>query len=599
MANEDIAFKIEVDGVEKSINSVKDLKNAIKAAKDEQLKAAEAFGIGSKQYENAAKKVSALKDKVEDLGDSTKSLAGSGVERASAGFSQLGEGLKNLDFDKVKVGLTAMKSALAAVGIGLIVQAVMYLVENFDSLSKGSGVLAKILQWVGTIVTGLKDALYDLADNLGLVNKQLDDMSDAITKLGAESSKVLGEQISRIDRLTALAKANGESTVKWENLKQEAIIRTNKFLVEQTIEYVKAGGVLDDKQKEALTAALNNITNAKNQQQVIEITAEKAKNDELKKINEKHREDLKRINEQEADDWWAKIVEEQKAERDAIAASKKAHDDLIAYNRNADDENRKIDNDEHLVKAQLDLARNREDVDRKVALLQVKRDIELQNDLLTNEQRKLIEQNHLNEVSELKKTANAKDNAEKKAALDGGLQLTQTSLQSAQQLTDLFFEYKKSKLAKGSAEELAAAKKQFEINKALQISMAVISGVQGVIAAYSSGSAIPIIGAVAGPAFAILAGIAAAANIAKIASTKFGGGGGGGGAAAPSSPNIPIPSPPGISTKENNTSTKFDENGKKQGSPSNPVIQVNATVGVDEIAAKQNRVTVLEKQSTF
>ena len=37
--NTDIAFGLKVEGVEQSIESVKDLKNAIKAAKDEQIKA--------------------------------------------------------------------------------------------------------------------------------------------------------------------------------------------------------------------------------------------------------------------------------------------------------------------------------------------------------------------------------------------------------------------------------------------------------------------------------------------------------------------------------------------------------------------------------
>ena len=156
MAEENkIPLEIEVKGSEESIESFKDLKAAIKAAKDEQIKAASVYGESSKEFQKATEKVSKLKDKVEDLNDSTKSLKGSGVERASEGFNQLGEGLRNLDFDKVKVGLVAMKSALAAVGIGLIVQAVMYLVENFDELSKGSGLLAKALQFVGNIITSI------------------------------------------------------------------------------------------------------------------------------------------------------------------------------------------------------------------------------------------------------------------------------------------------------------------------------------------------------------------------------------------------------------------------------------------------------------
>jgi len=45
--------------------------------------------------------------------------------------------------------------------------------------------------------------------------------------------------------------------------------------------------------------------------------------------------------------------------------------------------------------------------------------------------------------------------------------------------------------------------------------------------------------------------------------------------------------------------TQFDENGRRIGSKNDNTINVVATVGVDEITAKTNRVNVLEKQSTF
>ena len=43
-----IAFSVEIDGVERSVNSIKDLKQALKDAKDEQLRMANSFGEGSK-----------------------------------------------------------------------------------------------------------------------------------------------------------------------------------------------------------------------------------------------------------------------------------------------------------------------------------------------------------------------------------------------------------------------------------------------------------------------------------------------------------------------------------------------------------------------
>lgn len=563
--DKNIAFELEVKGAEQSINSVKELKKAIQAAKDEQLKAASAFGEGSKEYIEASKNVSKLKDKVEDLNDATQSLKGSGVERASQGFNQLGEGLRNLDFEKVKIGLTAMKSALAAVGIGLVVQAVMYLVENFDELSKGTGVLAKALQWVGGIIKGLKDALTELSYSLGLANKELDEMAASIKKYGDAVSEALGKQNSEYDRHIALLKAAGKDAAWLEKAKQDNIIRTNKMLVEQMIAFVRNGGVLSEEQKKLLTASLEAITAAQNTKDVMAITAETKHTDFLKKENEKrladkkkHLEDLQAI---EADAWFAaQVKEEQRKEKEKQDASlaEQAEIDRLA----------KLGADQDAQMARYTAGSNKKaQIDKDLA----------DSQKLTSTQT---------------------------AQFD--LQLAATTADSMQNLSDAFFAVKNRNLQKGTAAERKAAEQQFKINKALAIQSAIISGIQGVVNTLSAPSVIPEpFGTILKVATAVGVGIAAAANVAKIASTKFdagvSGGGGGGGAALPSAP--PIPSPPSISTQANNTNqnTSFDETGKKIGGDKKdaPVIQVKATVGVDEISDKTKRVDVLEKQSTF
>ena len=152
MATEKIGIEVEVKGAEKSISSFKDLKTAIKAAKDEQIAMSEKFGTTSTEAINATKKLSELKDKVDDLNDSSKSLKGTGFEMLKQGFGQVREGLMNLDFDKVKTGLTAMssgfvsmgkaamtslqgiKGAIAATGIGLLVIALGAIYAYWDDI---------------------------------------------------------------------------------------------------------------------------------------------------------------------------------------------------------------------------------------------------------------------------------------------------------------------------------------------------------------------------------------------------------------------------------------------------------------------------------
>jgi hypothetical protein len=128
-----------------------------------------------------------------------------------------------------------------------------------------------------------------------------------------------------------------------------------------------------------------------------------------------------------------------------------------------------------------------------------------------------------------------------KDVADASIAVAEQGLAGAQAISDAVFSIKKNNAEKGSAAELANAKKQFETNKKIQIASAVISGIQGVINALTAQSVIP------EPFGTILKGVNAGivagttiANIAKIKSTKFEGGGGGG----VSSPTVRPPSIP-------------------------------------------------------
>ena len=611
MAEDKIAVEIEVKGSEESIQSMKDFKAAIKAAKDEQLKAAAAFGEGSDEFVKASKKVSALKDKIDDLNDSTKSLKGSGIERASEGFNQLGEGLRNLDFDKAKVGLVAMKSALAAVGIGLIVQAVMYLVENFDSLSKGSGVLAKVLRGVGEVITTITDYIYKFTDAIGLTNSELDKMGESVVENANKAKEALASQTAEYDRQIAVAKASGKSAVDLEIAKQQAIIETNKALVEQTIAYVRNGGVLDEEQKKLLTGQLEAIKNAVTQQQVITLNAEKEKTDINKKANDErlakekaHTAELKKEQESRYNDYI-------KSQNDELEALKKRLADEQAI-KSLDRENelsleqalRDAENNRKLNEAQLKVAQDQADIEAQIALMEQKRQIELQDLTLTQEQRALINQDYANREDALREEKIRKDREADLQSVNNSLNSAQSLTSSLQSLSDSYFYFKTKNLQKGSAEELKQAKKQFDINKGIAIASATISGIQGVVNALSAQSVIPEpFGAILKGVTAVAVGAAAVANISKIASQKFDAGGGGGGSASAVA-SVAVPAPPTINTPSANTnsSTSFDETGKKVGEDTKtttPTIKVESTVSVTEINDKQDRVKALETQSTF
>lgn len=718
----EIAFGLEIKGVEQSIKSVKDLKGAIKALQDE----AEGADIGSEQYKNAIENIEKLNDKLKEvtqtekqaakatedmvkaekeaaketgdlrkqfevledelfmlagqgkqntaefkkltieaanlnkkIDDVNQALSGGGAERAEGGFSKLNDSLKKLDFKGVAQGAKMMGTALAATGVMLIVKMVSYLIENFDELSKGSGGLAKALRFVGDIIGEIiavgEKMLNFVTDLIGLTSESqraLEAQGNAIVNSSKKSKEALAEQVKGFDNQIAAAKAAGKSTVDLEIAKQEAIIETNKKIAEQIIAFVASGGQLTDEQKKLFDESITNIKNAKQAETLVVITADKEKNDKLKELNkEKNAANLSAIKaiedaqiaaiKNEEERLFAKEVLDNERRLKEIAAGKESEElkrqereaqailfeqNLAKINADAADKKKVADekaaaekkaaeekelaktNAENTAKAELAVLQKGNDLNDLINQLTVEKDIKLQNKELTESEIALIEEEYRIAKAEAIKTAAEEEKALELAKQNEILNFAQMSTQSHQALSDAFFAVKNRNLQKGSAAERKSAEQQFKINKALAIQSAVITGIQGVMNALSAQSVLPEpIATVLRVATAVGVGIAAAANIAKIASTKFdaggGGGGGGGGATLPSAP--PIPSPPSISTQQNNTSqsTSFDETGKRIGSDNEkqitPVIQVKATVGVDEVSSKTNRVETLEKQSTF
>lgn len=246
--------------------------------------------------------------------------------------------------------------------------------------------------------------------------------------------------------------------------------------------------------------------------------------------------------------------------------------------------------------AELALLKNEDDLGAQLTLLEAQKQIELSNKELTEEEKALIEERY----------RKAKEDAEKKHAEkikeigNGVLKAGEAGINGLMALNDLVYTMKSNKLKKGSAEEQKAAKKNFEINKKLQIAQATIQGVQAVLAAYSSGAAIPVVGAVTGPLFAAAAAVATVANIAKIKAATFEGGGGGSAASTGGGTNIasqvetaaPSYNLTGTPNQGNNT----QEGGAVQG---NQTANITVEISESEITKTQTKVLQYENSATL
>lgn len=537
----EIVLDVKIKAAE-SANTVKELRTSLKGLKDE-LNNVEA---GSDAFKKLSKSINDTEGKLGDLNDSFSTLTGSGIERTNSSFNLLKEGFLNFDTGKISAGFKGIGSAMSAIPIFLIVEGITYLVTNFKELSQGSGILAKALRVVGDVISYAVDLLYDFTDLIGLTNSELDKQGEAIADYASKVGEALAEQTKEFDRQIKAAKLAGESTVELEQAKQQAIIDTNLMIAKQIEAFVRAGGELDDEKKKLLTASLNFIKDARLEQKAIEVNHNKEVNDDYKKaLDEK-----KKLMDKDFDDY------------------KKSYKDMDDYRRQIE-----ADFQAHLHQQALD--------DRK--RLETKR-----------EEEKAFADEDLNNAffaidSKDEKLAESqqKERDERQKTVDQNLATTKQGLQAAQALTDLYFGHQ-LRQAKGNAQkELEIRKKQFNVNKAFGIANAVVDGFGAVQKALNNPYPLNIV-------LAVISGVLAAANVAKIASTKFDDGGGAGGGTADtgslgsaSAPVVPQP---------NNTVTKIEDDGTIK-KPEQPVVK--AIVVETDMTEKQQRVNTIQESAKF
>ena len=121
------------------------------------------------------------------------------------------------------------------------------------------------------------------------------------------------------------------------------------------------------------------------------------------------------------------------------------------------------------------------------------------------------------------KTAKEREMELNMRAWKNGVELAQKGAQAAQGISDALFAWKQRKAGDDLVKQKKNAEDQFKVNKALQVGTAVITGIQSVMSAFANGmkNPIPLLGPATAGVYAAIAGITAAANVAKIMATKF------------------------------------------------------------------------------
>jgi hypothetical protein len=546
MADTKTVLDIKIESAQ-AAKTIRDLTSSLKALKEEQSNVTD-----PKEWKRLTQTINDTEGKLGDLNDSFKTLTGSGVDRVNASIGLFKEGLMGFDFGKIGLGLKGLGAAFKSVLPFFLVEGIMKLIESFDELKTSGGLIGKVFSAIGTAIDAVGDAINWLTDKIHLTNTALDKQGEALKTNADKSKEALDGINAEYDRQIALISASGKSTVEIEKKKQQAILDTTLELIKQNLAYQeaskKAGKNVDEENLKLLQKQINDYKNAKNQLAILDAKEEKTRIDSAKKVYEEKKKIQDKEREDRVNDLTRGVDDERKAAQQIKKDKEFAAQELLAQ------KNKEFADAQAIKKYWDDLAK-------------------AENDKIEKERIELKE---------------AYKNVE--------FQLERDTLSSLQALSDTYFSIKQANLKKGSAAEEAAAKRQFQINKAFSIASAVISGYQGVVDALSAKSTVPEpFGQILKVANAISIGLATVANVAKISATQFD-------TKGYASSQIPSPSNsgggggqniPSINTQAPTTqaSTMFDAQGN--------VMNQKIVVSVEEINQKQGRVARLEEQATI
>jgi hypothetical protein len=574
MADNTIKIKVEVDD-----KPVKSLKAELRETID-QLQRTE---LGTEAFDKLNQKASELRDKMNEVNEQVAVFAtGSKYEQVSNSLGEIGAGLRDLDFDRVTNGaklfaktsksitfkdaigsLKQMGSAFVSIGkailtnpLFLIVAVVGAIIGAIIALLDELGILKIIFKAVGDAIGWVIQQLKDFLDWIGLTDYAGEEsarkQAEAQEKIAASHAEKRVKVVDAYDHEIRMAKIAGENTVEMERQKQYAIIETSReeiAALRLQMESLKVAGDLTKEKGEEIRAAITllktGISEASQEIQAInaqDVVDNNAANEKKAADNKAAADKRAAARKQEKADRLAALRAIQDAETDLIkdAQFKEYEENRIKYERLIADTlaNEKLLKEEKdklvfALKQQslsAELALDKKYLDEKLALEKEAADkkaelVETQKQAVIAGAEEMAKKNQEIAAKEVEEAAKA---AEKKATIE------QQYRDSVVALSEGIFAISNSLGKQDEKSKEARAKRQFNIQKAMNLAMAVIDGHKAITASLAAAPVaigpIPNPAGIASLTFAIAT---TAANIAKIASARYSGGASGGGGAAP------------------------------------------------------------------
>jgi hypothetical protein len=504
--------------------------------------------------------------------------------------------LKQMGSAFVSIGKTILTNPLFLIVaiVGAIIAAVVGLLDELGILKI---IFKAVGDAIGFVIQMFKDLLDWMGLTNYAAEESAAKQAAAQEKIAASHEAKRAKVTDTYDHEIKLAGIAGENTVEMERQKQYAIIETSRAQIDALrlqMEYMRYAGTLTKEKADEIRKAIGDLrtgineakqeiqvinatevadNNKKNEQQAADnkaaadkraaarkqekadrLAASRAIQDAelalMKEGIEKERKEQNIKYERLIQDTLAnKKLEQDEKNKLELALKEQQHNALKAIDQKYLDETnealrvasetrvakqKEYDEKEKAAKVELNAIKNATDLSAQIALLDAQREEELKNVELTESEKALIEEKYRTLKLDKEKELNEKEKESAIALNAKKVEIFELYTQSVIALSEGIFAITNSLGKQDDKSKEERAKRQFNIQKAMNLAMATIDGYKAITASLSqSPLAIGPVPSPVGIASLTFAISTTAANIAKIASARFGGGGGGGGGAAP------------------------------------------------------------------
>jgi chemotaxis protein histidine kinase CheA len=516
MAKQEVVIEVDIQGTPK----VESMRTQMRKLREELARLPE----GTAEFNRVQRQLGDLKDRMDDLGKSVNTVSGAPLERLNNSMSMIGSSILSLDFENALTGIKGMTSAMKDFKFGdlakgaksfggtmfdlgktllmnpifLLVSVLAAIILNFDKLVNAGGLVGKVFGFIKEQIDFVIDGITDFLNWTGLIDTEASARAEEAKKRNEEMVADLQKANDAVQKMRDDL-ARGRMTER-----QRELADIQKWYDDQL--WLARGNA--DLQNEIGELARKKRDEINDKYDQIEADKRKKKRDEEAK---KQKEDSQKVQD-EMDALQEKWYQED------LDRAKKQQDLLNQIKREAIDEEESLSQEIQNIRQGAQATELQNLQDEYFAKIELAKKYGLDSAAL--EQDLKDKQKAINDKYRQEEEQKEKDLQKSK------FEIAKLAVESMMSLNDLL-----------TTTGILKAEESFKVGKALAIAQTTISTIMGVQEALGAKSVIPEpFGSALKTANAIAIGVAGAANIAKIAATKFNKGGGGS-APSPTAPN--------------------------------------------------------------